>query len=690
MTTTHGRLVLFEDRLVIDAAPHVMQRVRALFDGAQRLNQQGKHTHAPVSVARTLPFLRDIAWLIDRYPLEMNEEVAAIVSGGADRYEAMIAAAAGAASDSSFVLSPGSLELAEPLRDHQAKFRNMAKTVRRILLADAMGMGKTISAISMLCEAEWRQALVVVPTQICTQWQLMLKRFLPGATSHVIRGYKTYPLPKADVIITSYNRLRPWEDILCDPKQTWATVIFDEAQDLRHVDTAKREAAHALSRMAKFAIGLTGTPIYNMGDEIWSVIDAISPDALGPRADFLREWCVQGRVRDTVALNSYLRSQGLMLRRTPKELGLDFGAPSKNVVTLDADLAALEKVQDIARLLAISVLSGNVGSSSQAARDLDWRLRHATGVSKAKPVAEFVKMILDEEEKVLLIGWHRDVYDLWLKELRVFNPVMHTGSESPAEKEKAIKAFTTGDARVFILSLRSGAGIDGLQHVCSNVVFGELDWSPHVMDQIVARLDRDGQTRHVNAHYLTVNDGSDPTLLRMLGLKRSQHDGLIEGEHGEASLIAGAEPGMDRIRELATTFLKSIGEALPENAAKGLVADIAVAVRKLRLPANDEAEMQQALNKALRPLLPDVLIEREVKLSKKSRLDFRASRGDERVAIECKVTARDRKEVYKQVRRYASEASVTGVVLIAPWTGVPSFVVDGIRVEVVDPSLASV
>ncbi len=73
-----------------------------------------------------------------------------------------------------------------------------------------------------------------------------------------------------------------------------------------------------------------------------------------------------------------------------------------------------------------------------------------------------------------------------------------------------------------IISLRSGVGLDGLQHRCCTVVIGELDWSPQVHEQIVGRLERPGQTQQVQAIYLHANGGSDPLIIDMLGLKASQ------------------------------------------------------------------------------------------------------------------------------------------------------------------------
>src|SRR5690606_16497810 len=132
-------------------------------------------------------------------------------------------------------------------REHQISFVNMARKVKKILNADFLGLGKTISALSFLAEPETRPAIIVVPPTLCTQWQEEIKRVLPDATSHVIRGFKNYELPDVDILVTSYNRLKPWQDVLFNKDKVFKTTIFDEVHALRHTGTEKRYYAKLLS-----------------------------------------------------------------------------------------------------------------------------------------------------------------------------------------------------------------------------------------------------------------------------------------------------------------------------------------------------------------------------------------------------------------------------------------------------------
>lgn len=168
-------------------------------------------------------------------------------------------------------------------------------------------------------------------------------------------------------------------------------------------------------------------------------------------------------------------------------------------------------------------------------------------------VAEFVKMLAESGEKILVFAWHREVYGILQDRLKDFKPLLYTGSETVGQKEIAKKAFCDGDSQILLMSLRSGAGLDGLQFKCSTVVFAELDWSPGVMDQCLARVYRDGQGNPVVAYYLTANTGSDPIVSEVLGLKLQQLDGALKPEEGDLLERLQVDPG--HIKKLALSYL---------------------------------------------------------------------------------------------------------------------------------------
>jgi hypothetical protein len=167
-------------------------------------------------------------------------------------------------------------------------------------------------------------------------------------------------------------------------------------------------------------------------------------------------------------------------------------------------------------------------------------------------------------ERVLVYAWHREVYSILLERLKDLAPALYTGSESGTQKEEAKRRFVEGETKVLLMSLRSGAGVDGLQKVCRTVVFAELDWSPGVHEQNVGRVARDGQADPVVAYFLLADSGSDPIVSDVLGLKRQQIEGVRDPK---AELVEQLDVGEDRIKLLAEGLLRQRGLPVPE--AKG-------------------------------------------------------------------------------------------------------------------------
>lgn len=222
---------------------------------------------------------------------------------------------------------------------------------------------------------------------------------------------------------------------------------------------------------------------------------------------------------------------------------------------VDIDEKSLDSMTSDAVDLARRILdaTGSNFDLMRASGDLDWRLRHATGVSKAPYVADFVKLLVESGEPVVLFGWHRSVYDIWNERLADLRPAMFTGSESPAAKEAEARRFLDGDTDVLIMSLRAGAGLDGLQDRCRVCVFGELDWSPGVHTQAIGRVHRDGQAESVIAYFLLAESGSDPVVAEVLNLKAQQADPIVDPY---ADPVATAPDVGNRVKRLAADFLE--------------------------------------------------------------------------------------------------------------------------------------
>ena len=227
---------------------------------------------------------------------------------------------------------------------------------------------------------------------------------------------------------------------------------------------------------------------------------------------------------------------------------------------VESDSSILDKIKGSAVELAKIILSANQdyrGQKFRAHEEFNILLRQATGIAKAAYVAEFVSLLIESGESVVLYGWHREVYSIWLERLAEYNPVLYTGTESTKEKEHSKQEFISGQSKVIIISLRSGAGLDGLQYhpTCSSIVFGELDWSPGVHEQCIGRLERDGQIKNISAYFLISESGSDPIIAEVLGIKRGQIEGVRDPN---GNLFEKLEVESGGIKRMAQSYLDAV------------------------------------------------------------------------------------------------------------------------------------
>ena len=469
----------------------------------------------------------DLNWLMMRYPLEIKE-------ADRTRWERALEEAREYAVRREQALSQP--ETAEPPKESfsgellpfQKQGLAFMLSSRRCLLADEMGLGKTVQALAFLAATAAYPAVIVAPPHLIRNWEREIERFLGnGVRVHVIRGLKPYPLPEAEIYIIHYLLLRGWKEVL--PGLSFRTVVFDEVQELRHNGTGKYSAASLLSEACENAIGLSGTPIYNQGGEIWNVVNILDFHFLGDWESFSREWCYgynSAIVAKPELLGEHLRREGLMLRRLKSDVLTELAPKRRLVQEIDWDDAVYrELMKPVAEQLRLLRATDDPSRRALIEDDICQQQRQATGMAKAPFVCAFVRALVDGGEKVLLMAHHHAVMDIYKKELKSLKPGFITGRENERQKETAVDAFMTGKTDLLCISLRSASGLNLQRATC--VVFGELDWSPAVHSQAEDRAHRIGQQDSLLCYYLVSPRGSDRDMQDALGLKVSQFVSLM-------------------------------------------------------------------------------------------------------------------------------------------------------------------
>lgn len=548
---TYGKVVYDADQKrwsIVECETHVRIKLKSIFAKVP------KNDPPPYYFPNTTENCTDLSWFIQRYPMDIS---------GADkqRLNKQTKLHADLINQMERVLlpeyTPGEIILKDPFkaRYYQLSAIDIFDIQKRMLLGDEMGLGKTLTAILGMFNKKRLPAIVVVKTHLQLQWRKDGIEKFTNLTAHCIDGTKPYDLPKADVYIIKYSCLSGWNDLFSTGFFKYA--VFDEVHELRTGSASDKGcAARVLSDNVDYVMGLGATPIYNYGIEIWNIMQIIKPGCLGTMDEFAREWTHwngKGIVIDPKALGTYMRENFLLLRRTREDVKMEVPVINQIVQYVDYDEAVVDSSLELAKQLAMSVLTGSFEERGQAAREFDMKLRQVTGISKAKKVAAYTKIILEAGEPVLLVAWHREVYQILLKELAAYRPALYTGSESASQKQRSLDEFKMGRTPLLIMSLRSGDGIDGLQDICSHVVYGELDYSPKVHEQIAGRLDRPGQTQQVTKHFVVTEWGSDPPIIDMLAIKSSQSHGIID----PLKSIGDTYTDEGRVKKMAMAFLEA-------------------------------------------------------------------------------------------------------------------------------------
>ena len=522
----------------IKGEPCVTEMAARLFPGSERRRGEARFT-------ANRRIIGDVNWLMMRYPLEIAPRDRELWKNALAQAREHVLLRMNAEKLPRRSTPPeGTFE--GELREFQKEGLSFLLANPRTLLADEMGLGKTVQALACLAATKEFPALIVVPPHLLRNWQTEITRFLrlegKPARVCVLTGLKPYQPPEADVYIIHYLLLRGWKQAL--PQMGFKAVVFDEIQELRHGGTEKYSAASLLAEECERVIGLSGTPIYNKGSEIWNVVNILDYHCLGDWESFTRAWCDgygNHLVRNPALLGEHLRREGLILRRTKEEVLAELPPKRRLVQEIDSDDKAYRELMrpvmdQLGSLLALhpdakerALLEEQVGRGE----------RQATGVAKAPFVAAFVRALEDSGEKVLLFAHHHAVMDIYRKELAAYRPVFITGRESTTQKEEAVARFMEGKTNLCVISLRAASGLNLQRASC--VVFGELDWSPAVHSQAEDRAHRMGQKDSILCYYLVAPQGSDRDMQDALGLKVSQFVALMGDQTPELSSVQDAQ-----------------------------------------------------------------------------------------------------------------------------------------------------
>ena len=444
--------------------------------------------------------------------------------------------------------------------DHQVQAAQTAlRRMRgRAILADEVGLGKTVEAGLVLAELRLRglapRALVVAPAGLVTQWQEELERKFGLPTVIASRDDGAIDRSDQPVVLASLAAARrdPLKSVLAG--QEWDVVVIDEAHRVR----APRSASGKLARelRTRHLMLLTATPVENRLQDLYEMVSLVAPGLLGTAAEFRARHGggSGGTPRDVEALR--VRTREVMVRHRRSEVALMLPqrlaetlivTPSMDEAQWYADLTARirreARTGSSSQRLTMRTLTRLAGSGPAAAgptltkigwTELAARARRIHPSQKDAVLLERLRRHAGQQEKVLVFTGFRQTLDRLVEqatEAGIDHAAYH-GSLPRAGKEKVISAFR--DEVPVLLSTESAGEGRNLQfcHVMINV---DLPWNPMQIEQRLGRLHRIGQQHDVLVSNLVARGTIEEHILQVLESKIN----LFELVVGELDLILG-------------------------------------------------------------------------------------------------------------------------------------------------------
>ncbi len=430
------------------------------------------------------------------------------------------------------------------LRGYQKAGVAYALAHQTTLIADEMGVGKTIQALALVnADPTIHTVLIICPASVKLNWRREAKAWLTRPMSVGIVGEG---LPYTDVVIINYDRLRKHRAGL--RRQVWDLLVCDESHLIKNANAIRTaevfgQRAYAPKNREKIdpiparrRLFLTGTPILNRPIELWPLLKSQGWEWLSFVTRFCNGhqtkygWDVSG-ASNLDELQQRLRSE-LMIRRLKRDVLTELPPKQRQVIELSANGAEGLVQAEIAILRRSNPTVSEEDFLEAVARmqQTDFaafgelsRLRHETALAKVPAVIEHLVEAIESSQKLILFGHHKDA----LTQIRAgltqagIKSVMLTGDMTRMEdRQRSVDSFQNDPSVQVFIGTIGAAGVGITLTASSHVVFAELDWVPGNMSQAEDRAHRIGQTDSVLVQHLVFEGSLDAAIAQTLVRKQ--------------------------------------------------------------------------------------------------------------------------------------------------------------------------
>lgn len=448
---------------------------------------------------------------------------------------------------------------------YQRKGVFFAALAGKSLIADEMGLGKTLQAIATAelykKELGINRVLIVCPTSLKYQWKSEIEKFTDSSV-YVVEGAlqkRKYNYGQTDAfyVIVSYHTMT--YDLNWLNRMEPDLVILDEAQRIKNWKTKVSQQIKKL--VSPYALVLTGTPLENKLEELYSIMQFIDVYRLGPMYRFLNEYQITDEFGKTIGyknLNNISKTLAdVLIRRTKKEVLTELPKRiDKNLfvpMTVNQMELHNELGDNVARLVNKWRRFGFLNETDRkrlilslsqmrmvcdSTYILDQKSRDDTKIDEVMSILD--EVFENSDEKVVIFSqWERmtRLVAAELDQRQVKFEYLHGGIESIKRKDLLDNFQNNPESRVFLSTDAGGVGLN-LQSA-SLLINLDIPWNPAVLEQRIARIYRLGQEKNVSIINLVSSGTIENRMLGVLKFKGAMAEGVLDG--GEDTIFVGED-----------------------------------------------------------------------------------------------------------------------------------------------------
>ncbi|GMH42394.1 hypothetical protein BSKO_10313 [Bryopsis sp. KO-2023] len=430
----------------------------------------------------------------------------------------------------------------------------------RALLGDEMGLGKTVQALGVAqCYKDEWPVLVVTPSSLRDQWAESISQWL-GLKRNEVEVASSSGLPSLNGIsffIASYDYVSKQSN---DLRGKFGMVVLDESHSIKSPKTVRSKACVPLVQKCKRALLLSGTPALSRPFELFQQIKAVMPKAKISQDEYCDRYCAGDYFVKTKGSKNeeelnFLLCSTIMIRRLKKDVMSHLKNKLRQQVYLSLGPAEESKLKEVKKRLDDIGNMESAMSMSQGQREKHKALNqffHETAKAKIKSVQEYVKDLVEQDQKLLIFAHHMEVLDGIEKALnqKKVKYIRIDGATAATKRDELKNDFQEkANVKVAILAIKA-AGV-GLNFTAANlVIFAELSWVPGDIKQCEDRAHRIGQENDVVIRFLLARNSIDDMIWRTLQNKLGNVGQVLDGGHEVLSVERRSvmSPGQSSLR----------------------------------------------------------------------------------------------------------------------------------------------